>query len=46
MELAIGSDDVIVGSIGDRFLERGSCPLEFDQPLPGPALGGECRGAS
>src|SRR5258708_15365892 len=45
MELAISTDDVLVGSVGDRFLERGNCSLELDQPLPGPALSGERRGA-
>jgi len=43
MELAIGRDDFVVGSVGDRFLERGDCSRQFDQPLPGPALSGECR---
>jgi hypothetical protein len=32
MELAVCTDDVVVGCSGDRFLERGSCSLEFDQP--------------
>jgi hypothetical protein len=45
VELAISKDDVLVGSGGDRFLERGDCSLEDCQPLAGPALGGERRGA-
>ena len=44
VELAIRTDDVLVGSFSDRFLERGNCPLEFGQSLSGPALSGERRG--
>jgi hypothetical protein len=45
VELAISTDDVLVGSLGDRFLERRNCSLELDQPLAGPALSGERGGA-
>ena len=45
VELAISTDDVLVCSVGNRFLERGNYALELDQSLPGPALSGERRGA-
>ena len=45
VELTISTDDVLVGAVDDRFLERGNCLLELGQPLRGAALSGERRGA-